>query len=142
VLTGWTLDLPHTQALLAERARAVPRLRQRLIGTPPGCGHRIWVDDPDFDIRRHVREARCPAPGDERALLDTAVTVITERLPRSRPLWSAVFVTGLAGDAVAVVLVIHHVLADGIGGLAVLANLADHAPGRPQAAYPFPAPPP
>lgn len=142
VFTNWAFDLSHAEALLAERVAAVPRLRQRLVPSPPGCGRPIWVDDADFDIRRHVREIRCLSPGDEGALLDTAITVIMERLSRSRPLWSAVFITGLADDAVALVLVVHHVLADGIGGLAVLASLADPPDGQPvaeQPVRPFPA---
>jgi len=133
-------DLSRAEDLLAERIPAIPRLRQRLVRVPFGCGRPIWVDDTDFDIRRHVRRVPCPPPGDERALLDTALSVITHPLARSRPLWSAVFITGLAADAVALVVVLHHVLADGIGGLAVLANLADHVPSEPAMAFPKPPP--
>ena len=35
------------------------------------------------------------------------------RLPADRPLWAAVVVDGLAGGGVAVVFVMHHVVADG-----------------------------
>jgi WS/DGAT/MGAT family acyltransferase len=145
VFTGSSLDMPHARAVLAERVAAIPRLRQRLVRTPPGCGPPIWVDDAHFDIRRHVRQVSCGAPGDERALLDTVGAIVTERLPRSRPLWSAVFITGLADDTVALTVVIHHVLADGIGGLAVLAELADGSGSRSMArdcVRPFPLPPP
>src|SRR6185437_6270350 len=45
-----------------------------------------------------------------------------------RPLWSAVVVTGLADGGSALLVVLHHVVADGVGGLAVLAALADGAP--------------
>ena len=51
-------------------------------------------------------------------------------LPRSRPLWSATFVTGLADGGTGLVIVMNHVLADGIGGLAVLARLVDESPRR------------
>ncbi len=129
-------DLLRVQGLIAERVPAIPRLRQRLVRVPPGCGRPIWIDDREFDIRRHVRHLPCQYPGDERALLDSAIAVITAPLPRSRPLWSAVFITGLAGGAVALVVVVHHVLADGIGGLAVLASLADRRAGQPPLAFP------
>src|SRR5690348_17289027 len=99
------LDRPLTVAacarLLAERVPAVPRLRQRLVRTPPGCGPPIWADDPDFDAIRHLRTARCPAPGDDRALLDTAMAHVLHRLPRNRPLWRAVLIDGLAGGGCA-----------------------------------------
>ena len=133
---GPEFDLSTAERLIAERIRSVPRLRQRLVRVPPGCGRPVWVDDDGFDIRRHVRCLRCPSPGDERALLDLAAAVVAEPLPRSRPLWSAAFVTGLAGSEVALVIVFHHVLADGIGGLAVLASLVDQAAGLPSAEFP------
>jgi hypothetical protein len=49
---------------------------------------------------------------------------------RAAPLWSAVSVTGLADGTVALVMVLHHALADGAGGLTVLAHLIDAPVGR------------
>lgn len=134
------LDLGRVQQLLAERIQAIPRMRQRLVRVAPGCGGPIWVDDDRFDVRRHVRGVRCRQPGDEQALLDTALDVVLTPLPRTGPLWSAAFVTGLADGRSALVLVLHHVLADGIGGLAVLASLVD--PGGRASMTPFPQPRP
>ena len=112
-------------------ASAVPRLRQRLVRPPIGAGRPIWLHDPGFDPRRHVRHVRCPPPGDEQALLDVAVAVACDPLPPDRSLWTAVFVTGLAGGEVGLIFVTHHALLDGIGGLAVLASLADGPAGSP-----------
>src|SRR5690606_7105345 len=44
------------------------------------------------------------------------------------PLWSATYVTGLAGGRSALIVALHHVLADGVGALAVLSSLVDTAP--------------
>ena len=143
--TGPGFSVEQARRVLGERIAAVPRLRQRLHRAPPGCGRPFWADDPAFDLCHHVRQVPCPAPGDQRALLDVAGSVLGEPLPRSRPLWSATFVTGLAGGGTGLVIVMNHVLADGIGGLAVLAQLVDDSPGPPQAgpaAVPFPAPGP
>jgi len=129
--TGPGFNVQEAQRLLGERVHAVPRLRQRLRRAPPGCGQPFWADDPAFDLRHHVRQLPCPPPGDERALLEVAAVVTGEPLPRSRPLWSATFVTGLADGGTGLVIVMNHVLADGIGGLAVLARLVDEAPGLP-----------
>jgi hypothetical protein len=60
-------------AVLVERVGAVPRLRQRLHRPPPGCGRPVAAD--------------------------VAVTP----LPRSRPLWTAVIVTGLPDGRVGLV---------------------------------------
>ena len=143
--TGPGFSVVEARRLLSERVRAVPRLRQRLRRAPPGCGRPFWADDPAFDLRHHVRQCQCPPPGDERALLEVAAAVTGEPLPRSRPLWSATFVTGLAGGGTGLVIVMNHVLADGIGGLAVLARLVDEAPALPPAnpqgaRFPVPAP--
>ncbi len=134
------IDATFLRAVLADRITAVARLRQRLQRAPFGCGRPMWVDDAGFAIDRHIMDRPCPAPGDEDALMKVAATVATHPLPRDRPLWSITLVNGLTGGRSAVVLVIHHVLADGIGGLAALALLIDGAPTGLK--VPFPTPPP
>ncbi len=69
-----------------------------------------------------------------------AADLLVERLPANRPLWSATLVTGLANHRSALVIVLHHVLADGIGGLAILGSLIDGATVAPDADFPRPAP--
>jgi WS/DGAT/MGAT family acyltransferase len=136
-------SVAEARRLLGERIRAVPRLRQRLHRAPPGCGRPYWADDPAFDADQHVRQVRCPPPGDERTLLDLAAAQLGEPLPQSRPLWSATFVTGLADGGTALLVIMDHVLADGVAGLAVLAALTDQATGTATArAHEFPAPAP
>ncbi|MEU7909230.1 wax ester/triacylglycerol synthase domain-containing protein [Actinoplanes sp. NPDC049118] len=111
--------------LLRDRAAAVPRLRQRLVRTPPGCGAPIWVDDEAFDAGWHLVTAQCPGPGSERAMLEAVLPHVLRPLPRERPLWRAVLVDGLADGCTAVVFVVHHALSDGLGGLAALGRLLD-----------------
>jgi WS/DGAT/MGAT family acyltransferase len=132
--------LAQARELIAGRVAAVPRLRQRLVRAPFGCGGPVWVDDPHFDIGDHVRAVVCRQPGDEPTLLEAALAVIATPLRRTAPLWSAVLVTGLAGGAAALVLVLHHALADGVGGLAVLANLVDTPASTSAGSFPRPAP--
>ena len=133
-------SLAQLRQLVSDRILALPRLRQRLIKVPPGCGRPVWIDDPDFHVNRHVRAVPCRAPGDERALLETALSVIMAPLSKEAPLWSIVLITDLVDGAAAVVVVVHHVLADGLGGLSVLAALVD--PGAPPAGMAFPRPRP
>jgi WS/DGAT/MGAT family acyltransferase len=132
VLDAPTAATLHTvRAAIADRVRAIPRFRQRLVRSPLGCGRPYWEDDATFDISRHVHGVRCPEPGGEHALLDVAAETATAPLPLDRPLWTATFVSGLAGGRSALIVVVHHVLADGIGGLAALACLLDGAPPPP-----------
>jgi WS/DGAT/MGAT family acyltransferase len=136
LVIGAGLDLVAAERLFGERIAGVPRLRQRLMRTPLGCGRAIWVDDGHFDQRNHLSVARCRAPGDDDALLETILPLVMEPLPRNRPLWRAVFVHGLAGHGTALALIVHHVLADGLGGIAVLDRLLDdqHGGAAPTAA--------
>jgi diacylglycerol O-acyltransferase len=131
-----------SQALdhLARRITAVPRLRQRLLDTPFGCGRPVWADDPSFTIANHLASLRCPAPGGESAVLGMAAELISVPLPRDRPLWAATLVTDTAPGEAALILIFHHVLADGIGGLAVLASLLDGAPEASDPGFPRAAP--
>jgi diacylglycerol O-acyltransferase len=134
------LDVDAALEQLAVRVRSVPRLRQRLTRTPLGCGRPIWVDDAAFDDRAHIRRLVCPAPGDEAALLACATELVGSRLPGGRPPWAATLVTGLERGRTALVIVFDHVLADGIGGLAVLANLVDGMAQPVDNGFPRPAP--
>jgi diacylglycerol O-acyltransferase len=139
--TASRLDLTAVRDAIGQRIRAVPRLRQRLVRAPFGAGRPIWVDDPGFDIRHHVTAATCPAPGDEAALLAVAADTLTRTLPANRPLWSATLVTSMADGNAALIVMLHHVLADGLGGLAVLARLVDGEP-TVSVATDFPRPSP
>ena len=127
--SGPDFDFTAARNVLARRISTVPRMRQRLRQAPFGCGRPIWVDDSRFDPDDHIRVKRCPAPGDLAAVLGVAASLIERRLDRTRPLWSATFITGLASGQTAIILLFHHVMTDGIGGLAVLANLVDGTKG-------------
>lgn len=129
VLGGrWPPDLQHVRTTVAERIGGIPRFRRHLVRTPPGCGRPVWVTDSGFDITHHVWQVACPAPGGERDLLDLAAVLSTTRFARDHSPWRAVLVTGLTSGGAALVVVLHHVLADGVGGLAVLSQLMDGAP--------------
>ncbi|WP_111721409.1 wax ester/triacylglycerol synthase domain-containing protein [Homoserinimonas sp. OAct 916] len=134
------LDPASVIELLARRVVSVPRLRQRLQKTPFGCGRPVWVDDPAFEIANHVTSLPCPEPRGELEVLGLAAKLIGSELSRSRPLWAATLVTDTATGEAALILVFHHVLADGIGGLAVLANLVDGAPETVNTGFPLPDP--
>lgn len=133
------LDPQKVIEQFGQRVALVPRLRQRLVSVPVGCGRPIWLDDAGFDISRHVRVVEHGAGGEE-AVLRLAADRLGTPLPRDRPLWAAILVTAPGAAEAALIIVFHHVLTDGIGGLAVLGALADGA--APADPGPFPRPRP
>jgi len=137
---GTALGFDDVQRSIADRIGEIRRLRQQLVPTPWGCGRPVWVDDQDFDIAHHVEAVASGAPGDDTALLATAAALVTLPLPAHRPLWSATLVEGLADGGCALVVIFHHVLADGMGGLAVLASLVDSGISTPSIESPAPFP--
>ena len=64
----------YDELLAHDRARLhlVPRYRQRLAFVPFGQGRPVWVDDPHFNLRYHVRHTALPAPGSEEQLQATS----------------------------------------------------------------------
>jgi diacylglycerol O-acyltransferase / wax synthase len=137
------LDPAELTALLAERAARVPRLRQRL--HRPRWRAPVWVDDTRYALDRHVTTVPWSEAGDRRALLDLASVAVCRRLPADRPLWRAEMILRPRGSVGALVVILHHVLTDGLGGLAVLAALADRSPSpraRPDPTQPATRPGP
>jgi diacylglycerol O-acyltransferase len=121
--------------LLRGRIARIPRMRQVLRRTPLGCGRPVWVDDPSFTLDRHVEVLDCS--GDD--LFAVAASALCRPLDPRRPLWRAVLATGR--DCHALIVVLHHVVADGVGGLAALAALTDEWPeSGPDRTFPLPAP--
>ncbi|MEX5298903.1 wax ester/triacylglycerol synthase family O-acyltransferase [Kocuria sp. CPCC 205292] len=107
------------------RTRDVRRLRQVL--ARPGGGRPVWLDDPVFDVSRHVRSRPVPPPGDEEALLRVGAGIDATPLPRDRPLWELWLLPGLAEGRLGLLIRWHHVLADGLAALNLLAPLFDPA---------------
>ncbi len=119
-------DLDQLEEEVAGRLGLVPRLRQRLVGPMSLLRRRpYWVEVSDFDPRAHMTRTTSAAPGDLAALHAAAVEVLLRPLPRDRPLWRGVLVTGLQDGRLGLVLVLHHVVTDGAGAMNVLARLAD-----------------
>jgi WS/DGAT/MGAT family acyltransferase len=138
ILDGERLALPSVRAAVERRLQLVPRLRQRLLRPAPGLGRPVWVDDPGFDIADHVHARRLPPDAGEAELLAACEELGRARLDRSRPLWELWLLPGLAGGRTGVFLRVHHVVADGVAGVGLLAALLDlepDAPGPPAAPW-------
>ncbi|HLM43145.1 MAG TPA: wax ester/triacylglycerol synthase family O-acyltransferase, partial [Myxococcaceae bacterium] len=127
-------DTPVDEARLTRvvRERLVeryPRFRQRvvksgLLGTPH------WEDDPGFQLEAHLRRTKLPAPGDRAALEALVGESMSTSLDFSRPLWELHLIEGSQEVGGALLMRVHHVIADGISLARVLLSLTDeHASG-------------
>ena len=103
-------------AAIAGRLPLVPRYRQKLRTLPGRVGPPVWVEDPHFDLRYHVRQTALPAPGGDPELSRLMARVMAQRLDRERPLWEYWLVEGLEGDHWAVISKVHHCMVDGVSG--------------------------
>ncbi|MFC6929479.1 phosphatase PAP2 family protein [Actinomadura yumaensis] len=119
-------------ALVRDRLEGLPRFRQRL--APRGRWRRpAWSEQAAIDWDWHVPVRDLPAPGGRAALDRLVAELQSEPLPRDRPLWRLVLVRGYEPDRTAVVFLMHHVVADGIGVISHALRLMDDPPDRPGA---------
>jgi diacylglycerol O-acyltransferase / wax synthase len=88
----------------------------------------IWLPDPAFDVGQQIRCAALPEPGGEAELTAWLGEHFSQRLDRSRPLWEATLLEGLAGRRWAIVCKVHHCLIDGFNAASVAAALLDGEP--------------
>ncbi|MFF3980714.1 wax ester/triacylglycerol synthase family O-acyltransferase [Streptomyces sp. NPDC001828] len=126
--------------LLAERAAAIPRLRMRVRGVWLPVGGAAWVADKDFDVRRHVRRVHLPE-GDFGTEAARAAGELMERpLARGLPPWRMYVLTGAEDGPFAVLVKLHHALADGMRAVAIGAGILDQL-ATPSARRRRPVPP-
>jgi diacylglycerol O-acyltransferase / wax synthase len=116
-------------AAFAERVHAVPRCTQVLHTYPLDLGPPEWADDAHFDISHHLHRVALPEPGDDAELFDLIATVMQHRLDRERPLWECWMIEGLTDDRWAILMKLHHCIADGIATSQMLAKLSDDGGG-------------
>jgi WS/DGAT/MGAT family acyltransferase len=119
---------PEYDALIGHiesRLHLVPRFRQKLRMVPYGQGRPKWVDDPQFNLRYHIRHTALPAPGSEEQLRTLAARVFSQRLDRSKPLWEMWLVDKVEGGRFALVTKSHHCLIDGVSGVDITNVLFD-----------------
>jgi WS/DGAT/MGAT family acyltransferase len=119
-----------------ERLHLVPPFRRRLVSMPGHVHRPVWIDDPDFDLDRHVHRATLPSPGGAAELERFTAEVISRPLDRSRPLWEMHVVDGLEAGMVAIVTKMHHATIDGVSAAELAANLLDVDPDAGPVAAP------
>jgi WS/DGAT/MGAT family acyltransferase len=110
------------------RLPLVPGYRRKLRTVPFRLGPPVWVDDPHFDLRYHVRHTAVPAPGGDEQLAKLMARVMGQRLDRDYPLWEYWLIHGLEGGRWALISKIHHSMVDGVSGTDLYRVIFDATP--------------
>lgn len=123
------LDWDATRQIFLERlVERFPRFRQRVheghLSRPPA-----WREDDGFEPGLHFHRRALPAPGDQAVLQEVVSDLIAGPLDRGRPMWDVYLLEGF-GNGCAVLVRMHHAIADGIALSRVLLSLTD-AGGHP-----------
>ncbi|RDH78168.1 wax ester/triacylglycerol synthase family O-acyltransferase [Mycolicibacterium moriokaense] len=126
VIEGPIPDFHALGAGIAERILKVPRFKQVLRTHRLDLGPPEWVEHKAFDLSHHIHRAALPQPGDDETLYRFVADVMERRLDRDRPLWECWIIEGLAGGRWALLMKIHHCIADGIATMHVFSGLSDN----------------
>jgi diacylglycerol O-acyltransferase / wax synthase len=130
------LAFEDVQRVVQARLHLAPRLRQRILRIPFGLARPLWVDDERFDLDFHLRRAAIPSPGGRLQLERHVGRILSRPLDPSKPLWELYVFEGLDEGRTAVLLKLHHAMADGISGMMVASALFDLQPDAPVGAPP------
>ncbi len=119
----------------------VPTLRMRPLYGALGLSAPRMAVDPDFDLDVHLRRYRLPDDAGWAHLLDDARRMSLTDFDQDRPLWEAALVEGLPDGQAALLLKLHHSIADGQATVAMGLALFEFGPDPdPNEAPPPPAP--
>ncbi len=116
---------------IEERLLKYPRFGQRVQQDAAGA---TWVKDTDFDIGRHVvveKLERKPKGSEQRALQDRLAELAVQPLDMKHPLWQFHLVEHYQGGS-ALMVRIHHCIADGIALISVTQSMVDGGSAPPQ----------
>lgn len=119
--------LARVHAVLLSRLPRNPVLRQRLALVPFNLGRPFWVEDPQFDVERHLHRMELHDT-DDRSLAEVVGEIASTPLERDRPLWEMWVVGGLPEGHIGLVGKMHHSIIDGITGASLMVSLLDTSP--------------
>lgn len=135
-----TITFDEFAMKVRDRIPYAPKFMWKLKETPLGLDRPMWVDDNEFDVRRHLRRIGLPSPGGARELGEVVGTLMSTQLDRRWPLWEMWFIEGVAGGKIALFLKYHHCLLDGVAGASLATVLLDVEPDAATPMAPLPSP--
>ncbi|WP_460037026.1 wax ester/triacylglycerol synthase family O-acyltransferase [Streptomyces cavourensis] len=124
----------HVLELLRTRAAAIPRLRMCVRDVLLPVGGAAWTVDKDFDVHRHVRRVAVDDGDFMAGATRLAGELMEQPLERGLPPWQLYLIGGADGGPFAVLVKLHHALADGMRAVAIGAGIFDEIAAATQPA--------
>ncbi|MFI5507693.1 wax ester/triacylglycerol synthase family O-acyltransferase [Mycobacterium sp. NPDC051804] len=109
---GYTFD--SFRRVMAGRMLGLAPMRYRLVDIPYKFHHPMWQENSPTEPEDHISRVFVSPPGGQRELDDLVGEIAAVQLPRDRPLWHLYVAEGLVDNRIAVILKMHHALADGV----------------------------
>ncbi len=125
------ISLEECIQFIQSKLPLLPRYLKRVVPAPLGLGLPSWQYDPQFEVRRHVREVTLKR-GTYSELKAVAGKLFSQVMDRKHPLWDMTVVHGLQGRRTGMIFRLHHCLADGIAGVGLMHVLLDASPEAPR----------
>lgn len=126
------LAFERVRETVAARLLRYRRFRQRAVIDTAGA---YWEDDEDFDLDAHVRRVALPGRGGKPELQAMVADLVSQPLDPYKPLWQFQLVERYDGGS-ALIVRIHHCIADGIALVGVMLSLTDESAQRASAPQP------
>ncbi|BDB45037.1 diacylglycerol O-acyltransferase [Mycobacterium kiyosense] len=123
------LTFEAIRAALPALVERIEPLRWQLLRSR--LGRPWWIERPNIDLDHHVKRVSVPAPGGDRELSAQINEINMGGLDHSRPSWQLWYVDGLVDGRIALVLKLHHTLADGMASLRLLETMLSADPDEP-----------
>jgi WS/DGAT/MGAT family acyltransferase len=135
------LNLERFRQVIEQRLlQRFDRFRKRAV-VPAQGSNPYWEDDPFFTLSAHLHRVALPLPADQHALQDLTSDLMSTPIDFSKPPWQFHIVEQY-GQGSALIVRLHHCIADGIALVHVLLSLTDSTADRDRAAEPPTAPKP
>ncbi|MDF6066305.1 wax ester/triacylglycerol synthase family O-acyltransferase [Streptomyces sp. NPDC049952] len=116
---------PQLLDLLGARAAAIPRLRMRVRDVLLPVGGAAWFTDKDFEVQRHVTRVVLPEGDFLTEAGRLAGELMEQPLGRGLPPWRMYLLDSPGDGPFAVLVKLHHALADGMRAVAIGAGIFD-----------------
>ena len=121
------VDYERLKQVIEARFLRFRRFRQKAVEETTGYA---WAEDEYFDLDSHLQRTALPGKGGKAELEKLAAELISSPLDPNKPLWHFQLVENYDGGS-ALIVRIHHCIADGIALIGVLLSMTDERPDAP-----------